>query len=81
LFLPLAQEETASLVPFEQGELFHKTLKEFGVDSTLIVIHGTDHGSSIRNPEVLNRASAFFDRHLRGKKVEISVEPIRGEDP
>jgi acetyl esterase/lipase len=69
------------LVPFDQGELFHNALTKCGVDSTLIVIHGTDHGSSIRNPEVLKRTSAFFDRHLRGKKVEIPVEPIRGENP
>lgn len=69
------------LVPFEQGERFHKALKEAGVDSTLIVIRGTDHGSSIRNPEVLQRTGAFFDRHLRGKKVEIPVEPIQGKNP
>jgi len=69
------------LVPLEQGERFHQALKKAGVDSTLIVIRGTDHGSSIRNPEVLRRTTAFFDRHLRGKKVEIPVEPIEGNNP
>jgi len=69
------------LVPLEQGERFHQALKKAGVDSTLIVIRGTDHGSSIRNPEVLRRTTAFFDRHLRGKKAEIPVEPIEGNNP
>jgi len=66
------------LVPFEQGDLFHKALKKAGVDSTLIVIQGKDHGSSIRNPEVLKRTGEFFDKHLRGRNVEISTEPIQG---
>lgn len=77
----IVQATKDPLVPLEQGTQFHEALKADGVDSTLIIIEGTDHGSSIRNREVLERAQAFFERHLRGKQVEISVEPIQGRNP
>lgn len=62
-------------VPFEQAELLHAALQKAGVDSTLLKIEGGGHG--IGGPEVVRRVRAFFDKHLRGRDVEVSAEPIR----
>ena len=63
------------LVPFEQAELLHAALKKAGVDSTLVKMEGGGHG--IRGEEVLKRVTAFFDKHLRGRDVEVSAQPIK----
>jgi acetyl esterase/lipase len=62
-------------VPFQQAESLHAALSKAGVDSTLLKIEGGGHG--IGGPEVLQRVKAFFDKHLRGRDVEVSGEPIR----
>ena len=62
-------------VPFSQGEEFHKALKEAGVFSTFIRIEGGGHG--IGGEEIAARVTTFFERHLLGKEVEVSAEPIK----
>ena len=64
-------------VPFPQGETFYEKLKAAGVDATFVKLDGGSHG--IGGPEITARAKAFFDRHLLGKKVEVSAEPIKVE--
>lgn len=61
-------------VPFAQAETLHAALKKAGVDSTLVKIEGGGHG--IGGPEVMKRVRAFFEKHLRGRDVEVSDEPI-----
>ena len=62
-------------VPVEQAELFHKKLKENGVDVTFVKIEGGGHGFG--GPEVARRVASFFGKHLRGEDVEVSAEPIK----
>jgi len=62
------------LVQIEQAELLHAALKKAGAPSTFVKIEGGGHG--IGGPEVMERVRAFFDRHLRGKDVEVSDKPI-----
>lgn len=62
-------------VPLEQAESFHAALKQAGVDVTLVKIEGGGHG--VGGVEVARRVQAFFDKHLRGEKVEVSGETIR----
>lgn len=64
-------------VPFAQGETFYEKLKAAGVDATFVKMDGGGHG--IGGPEITARAKAFFDKHLLGKEVEVSVEPIQVE--
>jgi len=61
-------------VPFAQAETLHAALKKAGVDSTFVRIEGGGHG--ISGPEVMKRVRAFFERHLRGRDVEVSDKPI-----
>ncbi len=61
-------------VPLEQAELLHAALKKVEADSTLVKMEGGGHG--IRGPEIGKRVAAFFDKHLLGKDVEVSGEPI-----
>ncbi len=62
-------------VPIEQADLFHKKLQEAGVDVTYVKIQGGGH--SIGGPEVQQRVTAFFDKHLRGQDVTVSADPIQ----
>jgi acetyl esterase/lipase len=64
-----------SIVPFPQAVDFHAKLKTAGVDSTLIVCEGMGHG--LRSPELDKRLKAFFEKHLLGRKVEVSADPIQ----
>ena len=64
-------------VPFPQGERFYEKLKEAGVDVTFIKMDGGGHG--IGGREITDRAKAFFDKHLLGKGVDVSAEPIKVE--
>ncbi len=63
------------LVPFDQSQRLHRTLKEAGVESTLVPVQGGGHGGFPR-AEVAARLQAFFDKHLRGKDVSVSREAI-----
>lgn len=62
-------------VPFRQAELLHEAQKQAGVDTTFVKIEGGGHG--IGGPEVEARVRAFFEKHLLGKDVEVSAEPIK----
>ena len=64
------------LVPFSQSELLHAALEEAGVDSLLVPVKGGKHGNFPAN-EVAKRLRQFFDKHLRGKEISISSEPIQ----
>ena len=61
-------------VSLRQAERLHAAQKEAGVDSTFVKIEGGGHG--IGGPQVESRVKAFFEKHLLGKDVEISAEPI-----
>lgn len=41
----------------------------------LVPVEGAGHG--FRTNEVAERLRQFFDKHLRGKDVKISAEPIK----
>ncbi|MBN2580753.1 MAG: alpha/beta hydrolase [Pirellulales bacterium] len=62
-----------------QAVAFHKALKKAGVDSTLVALEGGGHPAA--GPEADRRLRAFFDKHLLGKVVEVSAEPIRVKGP
>ncbi len=62
------------VVPFQQAEEIHAALRKAGVESHLIRMVGAGHG--FRSPEIDRRVRAFLDKHLRGKDVEVSDEPI-----
>jgi acetyl esterase/lipase len=67
-------------VPFNQSERLHAVLLKVGVESVLIPITGGEHGNFDKSdlaPEVVERMRQFFDKHLRGKDVLVSAEPIK----
>ena len=61
-------------VPIAQAELFAAALEKAGVDVTFVRLQGGGHG--IGGAEISRRVSQFFDKHLLGKDVKISAEPI-----
>lgn len=63
-------------VPFNQSERLAAGLGKAGIDVTFIRVQGGGHGG-FRSPELLRRVGLFFDKHLRGKNVRISGEPVR----
>jgi len=62
------------LVPLNQSERLDASLRKAGVDVLLVKMVGAGHG--FRNEEITRRVHAFFEKHLRGKDVDISGEPI-----
>jgi acetyl esterase/lipase len=62
-------------VPIQQAEVLFEAQKKAGVDTTFVKIEGGGHG--IGGAEVEERVRDFFARHLLGKKVEVSSEPIQ----
>jgi acetyl esterase/lipase len=62
-------------VPLDQADRFHAALAKAGVNSTLVHIEGGGHGFG--GPEVNARVKAFLEKHLLGKDVEVSGEPIK----
>jgi acetyl esterase/lipase len=62
-------------VPLDQAVRFHDAQKKAGVDTTFVKIEGGGHG--IGGQEVDARVRAFFEKHLLGKDVEVSGEPIK----
>jgi acetyl esterase/lipase len=66
------------LVPFNQSVRLHKSLKSAGVESLFVTVRGGGHGG-FRNPEISKRVRLFFDKHLRGRDVTISEEPVPNE--
>jgi len=65
------------LVPLDQAKDFHTALTKAGVDSTFVLMEGGGHG--IRGPEITQRVGDFFGKHLLGKNIEISADPIQVE--
>ncbi len=63
------------VVPFSQSEELRDALKKADVEAVLIPVEGAGHGRFM-TPEVSRRLTQFFDKHLRGKDVSISAEPI-----
>jgi dipeptidyl aminopeptidase/acylaminoacyl peptidase len=61
-------------VPFDQAVRLSEAQKQAGVDTTFIKIVGGGHG--IGGPEIERRVRAFLDKHLLGKDVAVSGEPI-----
>ncbi|MEK7866101.1 MAG: alpha/beta hydrolase [Planctomycetota bacterium] len=66
------------VVPFAQSEELHEALEEAGVDVTFVPVEGAGHGWG-PSDEADARMYAFFDKHLKGKDVEVSSEPIQGK--
>jgi acetyl esterase/lipase len=64
------------VVPFSQSEELRDALKKAGVEAVLISVEGAGHGR-FGTPEVQRRMTQFFDKHLQGKDVSISTEPIK----
>lgn len=63
-----------AIVPIAQARILDEAMKKAGADSTLVVVEGGGHGFG--GQEVFARVRAFFARHLRGREVEVSAEPI-----
>lgn len=63
------------LVPLDQAKILDAALKKAGADSTLVIVEGAGHGFG--GDEVFGRVRAFFDKHLRGRDVKVSGEPIK----
>lgn len=72
-FLIMHGTEDAT-VNIKQAELFYNAQKQAGIDTTFVKIEGGAHGFG--GPEVDARVKAFFDKHLLGKSVTVSAEPI-----
>jgi acetyl esterase/lipase len=62
-------------VPYDQAVRFSSALKDGGVNTTLVTMQNGGHG--IGGQEIANRVKAFFDKHLLGKDVTVSSEPIQ----
>ena len=63
------------LVPFEQSEVLSAALKQAGADATMIKMVGGGH--NIFGSEIAQRTRDFFDKYLRGQKVQVSGAPIQ----
>ncbi|HEX6985050.1 MAG TPA: prolyl oligopeptidase family serine peptidase, partial [Planctomycetaceae bacterium] len=63
------------VVPFDQGVRFDKVLREAGVTSYFVPVEGAGHGD-FRGDAVAGRLEAFFAKHLLGREVDVSTEPI-----
>jgi acetyl esterase/lipase len=66
-------------VPLAQAESLYEALRRSGADATFVKIEGGGHG--IGGAEVLGRVRDFFDRHLLGRDVAVSEEPIPFSPP
>jgi acetyl esterase/lipase len=62
-------------VPYDQAVRFYEAEKQAGINTTMVTMQGGGHG--IGGPEIAARVKAFFDKHLLGKDVTVSAEPIR----
>jgi acetyl esterase/lipase len=63
------------LVPYNQSQRLTEALRKAGTDVTLITVQGGGHGG-FQSRELTRRVHRFFDKHLRGREVEISPAPI-----
>ena len=65
------------LVPFPQSTLFHETLKQAGVPSTLITVRAGQHG--VRGQLLNKRIIQFLNRHLYGKSNTLRDEVLESK--
>ncbi|HEX4131264.1 MAG TPA: alpha/beta hydrolase fold domain-containing protein [Pirellulales bacterium] len=65
----IAHGTNDGVVPLAQSLDFYTALKKAGDDVTLIKIVGADHRAD--SAEALERVHQFFDKHLRGEKIDI----------
>jgi acetyl esterase/lipase len=68
------------VVPFSQSEELLAALRKAGVEAVLIPVEGGGHGN-FGTPEASERMRLFFDKHLLGKEVSISPQPITAGPP
>jgi acetyl esterase/lipase len=61
-------------VPFDQSLTFLAALKKAGVPATFIRFENGGHIGG--GPQFHERRQVFFDKYLRGQKVDVSAEPI-----
>jgi hypothetical protein len=54
--------------------MFHEALKKANVDVTFVRV--VDGSHAVGGEAVMQRVTAFFDKHLRGQEVEVSEAPI-----
>lgn len=65
-----------TLVPYAQSEEFAAVLKEKGVAVWLQKLPGSGHGGPAFNkPAVIQLMQNFFDKHLKGADVQITLVP------
>ena len=64
------------VVPFNQSELLAAALKNVGIEALLVPVTDGGHGN-FATPDAPQRMKQFFDKHLLGKDVAISTEPIK----
>lgn len=64
-------------VPLAQAERLYEVAKKAGIDATFVKIEGGGHG--ISGAAIEARVKDFLARHLLGKDVAISSEPIVAE--
>ena len=70
-----------TLVPYAQSVELAERLEKVGVPVTLQRVPGGGHGGAqFSLPKVLDLAQSFFDKHLKGRDVEIRAVPA-GEFP
>lgn len=61
-------------VAIHQAELLHAARQKSGNKTIFVKINGGGHG--IGGPDVTKRIEAFLAKHLLGKDIEVSSEPI-----
>ena len=67
-FLLVFGEKDIGVAP-KQGEFLLEPLKKAGVEATLEVVPGAGHGGKLYDAtEVVDRVSAFYDRHLKPQR-------------
>ncbi len=66
-----------TLVPYAQSVELAERLEKAGVSTVLQRLPGAGHGGPLFTaPPVLNLATAFFDKHLQGRDVEVkAIDP------
>jgi acetyl esterase/lipase len=67
-------------VPFAQGEAMASALEKAKVPVIFVRVEGAGHGG-LNVAEVVQRQKSFFERHLLGKTVDISAEPVKAAPP
>jgi acetyl esterase len=68
-------------IPFSQSELFVKTLRAAGVDTTFVSVEGTLHSISMLDDDMRQRVIAFFRDRLGQNAVELSADPDDAPEP